>query len=89
MQKWEINDAQKDLKKVIEASTKKPQLIYEHGKPLGAFIDMLLFRELVKQQKNQSAPTIAELLDELSTIQNENPIDLEIPPRTDRANPIL
>jgi hypothetical protein len=48
---------------------------------------MLLFRELVEQQKNLSTPTIAELLDELSTIQSENPVDLTIPPRTDRANP--
>jgi len=89
IEKWEIDDAQKDLKKVIDASSQTPQLIYEHGKPLGAIIDILLFRELMTLRKRQSVPSIAELLDELSKIQIDDPIDLEITPREDRDNPLI
>ncbi len=89
MQKWEIKDAERDLKKVLTACSETPQLVYEHGKPLGAIIDILLFQELMRLRSKQKRPTITELLQELSEIQAETPIVLEIPARTNRSNALV
>lgn len=89
MEKWEIKEAQKDLKRVLEASSEIPQLIYEHGKPLGVVMDMLHYEELMSLRSSEKRPTIAELLEELAAIQSKNPVELEISPRKDRYNPLI
>jgi hypothetical protein len=53
---------------------------------VAALVDIGLFKELIAFQQR---PTIAELLAELREIQAEDPIELDLPARQDRPNPLL
>jgi prevent-host-death family protein len=86
MKTWTINDAQSHFIEVLESSTQEPQIIAADGEPVAALVDIGLFKELIAFQQR---PTIAELLAELREIQAEDPIELDLPARQDRPNPLL
>jgi prevent-host-death family protein len=86
MKTWTINDAQNHFFEILESSAQEPQIIAAHGEPVAALVDIGLFNELIAFQQR---PTIAELLAELNEIQVEDPIELELPDRQDRPNPLL
>lgn len=87
MDKWNISTAKAKFAKLILSSEKEPQIICNRGKPVGAVVQIGLFRELMALKETMEKPTIAQLLDELKTIRQSEPIDIEIPDRRNRRNP--
>ncbi len=86
MKTWTVNDAQSHFGEVLEYSTREPQIIASKGEPIAALVDIGLFNEFITFQQR---PTMAELLAELHEIQTESPIELDLPKRQDRPNPLL
>ncbi len=86
MKTWTINDVQNHFGEVLESSSREPQIIASDGEPVAALVDIDLFNEFITFQQR---PTIAELLAELHEIQTENPVELDLPNRQDRPNPLL
>jgi hypothetical protein len=89
MKTWTLTDAQKQLIDIVEASSQEPQILATHGHPIAAVIDFTLFNELIVFQQTQQRPTIAELIEELREIQQQESIELEIPDRQDRPNSLV
>lgn len=87
MKTWTLDEVKERFTDMIRACVEEPQLVYEHNQPVAVLMDIALFRELMQLRQQQKRPTIAELLTELSEIQDS--IELEIPERLDRANPLL
>ncbi len=86
MKTWTVNDAQSYFGEVLEFSAHEPQIIASNGEPVAALVDIGLFNEFITFQQRS---TIIELLAELHEIQTENPIELDLPHRQDRPNPLL
>lgn len=85
MKTWTVNDAQSNFIEVLKSSSQEPQIIAAEGEPVAVLVDINLFNEFVTSQQR---PTIAELLEELSHIQAEEPIEIDLPERFDRPNPL-
>jgi hypothetical protein len=86
---WQLNDAQDRLIELLQLCIQEPQIVCDEDNPVAAVIGINLFKDLMKLQNCQHRPTIAELLDELSEIQADEPIDIEVPARQERCNPII
>jgi prevent-host-death family protein len=86
MKTWTVNDAQSNFIEVLKSSFQEPQIIAAEGEPVAVLVDINLFNEFVTSQQR---PTIAELLEELSQIQAEEPIEIDLPERHDRPNPLF
>jgi len=98
MKTWQLNDAQDRFIELLQSCVQEPQIVCDQENPIAVIVDIALFKELmelmsssneVKDRKRQHRPTISELLDELSEIQTHEPVDIEIPTRQDRPNPIF
>ncbi len=87
MDQWNISAAKAQFTRVISSSEKEPQIICNRGKPVSAVVHIDLFRELMTLSRKAGKPTIAQLLDELKTISESEPIDIQIPDRQNRQNP--
>lgn len=87
MATWSTREAQARLFDVIRACTDEPQLLCDQDEPVAALVDIRLFRRLMALK--QQAPTMADLLAELESIQAKDPVELEIPARADRPNALL
>jgi len=87
--RWQLNDAQDRLIELLQSGIQEPQIVCDENNPVAAIISINLFKELMEHRNRQHRPTIAELLDELSEIQAREPVDVEIPERQDRPNPII
>jgi prevent-host-death family protein len=86
MKTWTINDAQSHFIEILESSAQEPQIIADKGEPVAALVDITLFNEFIAFKQR---PTIAELLNEFKEIQAEELVELDLPDRRDRSNPLL
>ena len=89
MKTWTIYDAKDRFTEVVQSCSEEPQIVYDHGQPVGVMIGVTLFNELIELQHRQPRPTIAELLDELTDIMEHEPVEIEIPDRQDRSHPLI
>ncbi len=88
MNQWNISEAKAKFAQVVLSSGETPQIICNRGKPISAMIRIDLFHELMALRRKSEKPTVAELLDELKDIRRFETVDIEIPLRRDRPNPI-
>jgi prevent-host-death family protein len=86
---WELEKARKQFKEILNSCAQEPQMICNKNEPVGVIIDVKYYIKLLNHWRRRNNPTIAELLDELAQIKLQEPIDIEIPSRQDRPNPIL
>ena len=61
-------------------------MIYDNDNKLGVITESHLFKESSESELHPHHPTIAELLEELQKIHEEEPIEIETPIRQDRYN---
>ena len=89
MKTWKLNEAQSRLIELLQSCIQEPQIVCDQDKPLAVVVDITLFKELMELRQGQHRPTISELLDELSDIKRYESVDIEIPGRQDRSNPMI
>lgn len=86
MKNWTLSEAQTHLLEIVEASSAEPQIIAVEGEPVAALVDIALFNELMAYRQR---PTLTDLLAEWDEIQAVEPVELDLPERRDRPNPLL
>lgn len=89
MKTWELEKAKKRFKEILNSCVQEPQMICNQSEPIGVIIDVKFYIQLLNHWRRQNNPTISELLDELAEIKLQESIDIEIPSRQDRPNPIF
>ncbi len=88
MEKWKISEAKAKLTALLTSCIKEPQIICNREKPVAVVINVKLFEELMQIKKKERKPSMAELLEELRSIREIETVEIEIPERKDRANPM-
>ncbi len=88
MEKWKISEAKAKLTALLTSCIKEPQIICNREKPVAVVINIKLFEELMQIKKKERKPSMAELLEELRSIREIETVEIEIPERKDRANPM-
>jgi len=88
MERWKISEAKAKFTALLGSCQKGPQIICNRERPVAVVIDVKLFDEVLELGKAQQKPSIAELLEELQSIQQSETSEIEIPLRQDRPNPI-
>lgn len=89
MKTWTLREAQNQFIDLVESCAQEPQILSTHGQPVAAVVDIELFHEFWSFFQTRKRPTIAELIQELRDIQQEEDVELELPERQDRPNPLL
>jgi hypothetical protein len=89
MKTWTLLEIQNHVHEIFQRGIQEPQLVYDQNTPVAVILDIGVFQELTATRQRQNFPTIAELLDELEQIQQEEPVELELPSRQDRPNPFI
>ncbi|MCP4692086.1 MAG: type II toxin-antitoxin system Phd/YefM family antitoxin [Desulfobacterales bacterium] len=88
MMKWKVSEAKANLSRVLSECAESPQVITKRDKPVGVVIHMKLYEELMEARRLKKTPTIAEMIDELETMENDEPGEFMIPKRENRWNPL-
>jgi len=88
MEKWKISEAKAKLTALLTSCIKEPQIICNREKPVAVVINVKLFEELMQIKKKERKPSMAELLEELKSIREIEIVEIEIPERKDRVNPM-
>ena len=86
MKTWTLDDVQVHFIEILQSSSQEPQVIADRGRPIAALVDFELFNEFLAYRQR---PTLADLLTELGEIQAASPVELDLPDRRDRPNPLL
>ena len=89
MKSWTIHEAQLRFTDVLQSCSEEPQLVCDRDKAVGVVVNMAFFQELMAAKEHSYRPSIGELLDELENIMAQEPIDMELPERQDRSNPLF
>ena len=89
MKTWTLREAQNQFIDLVESCSQEPQILFTHGQPVAAVVNIEIFNEFWSFFQTRERPTIAELIRELRDIQQEEDIELELPERQDRPNPLL
>ncbi|ARV58971.1 prevent-host-death protein [Nostocales cyanobacterium HT-58-2] len=85
--KWTLEEAQKQLPSVINATSLEPQLIYTEEELVAAIVDPELFSEFLNWRQKAAKTSLAQVFKELQQLCSEENYSLEIPLRSDRDNP--
>jgi predicted nucleic acid-binding Zn-ribbon protein len=87
--KWTLEEAQKQLSLIINATNQEPQLIYTQEQLVAAVVDPKLFKEFLNWRQQAAKTSLAQVFKELQQLCIEEDYSLEIPPRSDRHNPFI
>ncbi|MDF5722806.1 MAG: prevent-host-death protein [Rhizonema sp. PD37] len=86
--KWTLEEVQKQLPSIINATSLEPQLIYTEEELVAAIVDPELFYEFLTWRPKEVAKTsLAQAFKELQQLCTEENYSLEIPLRSNRDNP--
>jgi len=85
--KWTLEEAQKQLSLIINATSQEPQLIYTQEELVAAIVDPELFKEFLTWRQQAAKTSLAQVFKELQQLCAEENYSLEIPARRDRHNP--
>lgn len=88
MKKWKVSEAKANLSRVLSRCAEGPQVITNRDIPVGIVIHMDLYEELMEARRLKQKPSIAELIDELRSIENDAPGEFTIPKRENRWSPL-
>jgi len=87
--KWTLDEAQKQLPSIINATSQEPQLIYTEEELVAAILDPELFREFLTWRQKATKTSLSQVFKELQQLCTEEGYSLEIPLRSDRNNPFI
>ncbi|MCC5640770.1 prevent-host-death protein [Nostoc sp. CHAB 5844] len=82
--KWTLEEAQKQLSLIINATSQEPQLIYTQEQLVAAIVDPELFQEFLNWRQQAAKTSLAQVFKELQQLCIEEDYSLEIPARSDR-----
>ncbi|HLO87124.1 MAG TPA: prevent-host-death protein [Nostocaceae cyanobacterium] len=85
--KWTLEEAEKQLPSIIDATSQEPQLIYTQKELVAAIVDPQLFKEFLTWRQKTARISLAPVFKELQQLCTEENYSLEIPARSDRDNP--
>ncbi|TBR60969.1 prevent-host-death protein [Westiellopsis prolifica IICB1] len=85
--KWTLEEAEKQLPSIINATSQEPQLIYTQQELVAAIVDPELFQEFLNWRQKTAKTSLAQVFKELQQLCTEENYTLEIPRRSDRDNP--
>ena len=88
---WNIASAKQQFSEVVRLTAEEPQAIYNRDKPVAVMMSAEEFEEFRKWREQQRRPTLTDLFAEIrAALIAEGAEDgIEIPPRTDRYNPLV
>jgi len=88
---WNIASAKQQFSEVVRLTAEEPQAIYNRDKPVAVLISAEEFEEFKKWKAEKQQPTLMELFADIrATLIAEGAEDgIEIPPRSDRYNPLV
>ncbi len=84
--KWTVAEARDKFADLLQNTRKEPQSIFNRNRFVAAVIDAETFEAFEAWQKERRQ-SVANTLDELSTICQEDDYALETPSRKNRATP--
>lgn len=85
--KWTLEEAQKQLPSIINATSLEPQLIYTEKELVAAIVSPELFQQFLNWRQKTAKKSLAQVFKELQQLCIEENYSLEIPVRNDRDNP--
>ncbi len=86
---WNIANAKQQFSEVVRLTAEEPQAIYNRDKPVAVMISADEFEEFKQWKSQRKRPTLAQQFDEIRALLAERGEDgIEIPPRTNRPNPM-
>ncbi len=88
---WNIATAKQQFSEVVRLTVEEPQAIYNRDKPVAVMVSAQEFDEFRKWREQQRKPTMTEMFDEIRALLIAEGAEdgIEIPPRTDRYNPLV
>ncbi|MDO5691875.1 MAG: type II toxin-antitoxin system prevent-host-death family antitoxin [Pseudomonadota bacterium] len=87
---WTIGNAKQQFSEVVRLTAQEPQAIYKRDKPVAVVVSVEEFEEFKRWKAQRKQPTFSEVFAEIRQILKEEGADgIEIPPRTDRYNPLV
>jgi hypothetical protein len=81
--KWTLEEAEKQLYSIINATSQEPQLIYTEEELVAAIVNPELFCEFLNWRQKAAKTSLAQAFKELQQLCVEENYSLEIPPRSD------
>jgi len=81
--KWTLEEAQKQLPSVINATSQEPQLIYTEEELVAAILDPELFKEFLNWRQKTGQTSLVQVFKQLQQLCTEENYSLEIPLRSD------
>jgi len=86
---WNIASAKQQFSEVVRLTAEEPQAIYNRDKPVAVMVSAETFEQFKQWQAQRKRPTLAQQFDEIRALLAERGEDgIEIPPRTNRPNPM-
>lgn len=86
---WKIAQAKQHLSDVIRRAAREPQVILNRDRPVAAIIAAEDLADYTAWKKGRTRKTLAEHLEEMRRICEEENYVFEPPPRFDRPNPFV
>lgn len=88
---WNIGNAKQQFSEVVRLAANEPQAIYNRDKPVAMVVSAEEFELFREWKAKQRRPTLAEQFAEIrkALIEEGAEDGIEIPPRTDRYNPLV
>ena len=88
---WNIASAKQQFSEVVRLTAEEPQAIYNRDKPVAVMISVEEFEEFKRWQEQQAKPSLLELFADIraALIADGAEDGIELPPRTDRYNPMV
>lgn len=88
---WNIASAKQQFSEVVRLAAEEPQAIYNRDKPVAVMVSVEDFEELKRLRSECKKPSLLELFAEIrAALIADGALDgIELPPRTDRYNPMV
>lgn len=88
---WNIASAKQQFSEVVRLTAQEPQAIYNRDKPVAVMVSPQEFEEFRRWKAEREKPDLVALFAELraALIADGAEDGIELPPRTDRFNPLV
>ena len=83
---WKIAEAKQKFSELIHSTAKEPQLIYNRDRLVAVVIEADDYQQFLAWRESQRQTTMAEALQELQKLCEEDSYTLIAPQRQDRSN---
>lgn len=88
---WNIATAKQQFSEVVRLTVREPQAIYNRDKPVAVMVSAEEFEEFRRWKAERERPNLLELFARMRAALIEEGFEdgIELPPRTDRFNPMV